>query len=143
SRRNLEGVRYEERIGELTDFESLKAAVQGVDVVYHLAGVISARDRAGFFQANAEGTGNLARACAEANPGLKRFVYVSSIAAGGPCASAEPRTEAMPDAPISVYGRSKLQGEVELKRWSRDGERFPITIVRPPIVYGPRDKMVF
>lgn len=141
-RENLAGLEYETAIGELGDFESLKNAVAGVDYVFHLAGTVAASSREGYFRHNAIGTENLARACAEANPNLKRFVYVSSLAASGPASSAEPKIETDVTSPISVYGESKLEGERLLEEWAvKTG--FAITIVRPPAVYGPRDKGIF
>ncbi len=139
-RYNLQGLDYETALGDLSDLESLKQAVKGVDYVFHLAGSIQARNRAEYFSQNCIGTGNLARACAEANPQLKRFVYVSSIAASGPSASLTPRQEFDVEAPVSIYGASKLGGERELMHWS---ENYPTTVVRPPAVYGPRDKSNF
>jgi nucleoside-diphosphate-sugar epimerase len=137
---NLEGLKFSRADGSLSDLESLKRAVREVDVVYHLAGVTTAPSRAGFFEHNAQGTERVARAVAEANPGLKRFVLVSSLAAGGPSSDKGPRTETDVDGPVSNYGHSKLQGEKELLKYK---DVFPVTIVRPPIVYGPRDKAVF
>ena len=139
-RHNLQGLDYETVLGDLSDLQSLKEAVKGVDYVFHLAGAILARNRAEYFSQNAVGTGNLAQACAEANPGLKRFVYVSSIAASGPSDSLKPREEVDAETPISSYGASKLGGERELARWSAS---YPTTVLRPPAVYGPRDKAVF
>lgn len=136
-RSNLEGLEYETAIGELSDFGSLMAAARGVDYVFHLAGAITARNREEFFLHNAEGTGNLARACAEAAPNLKRFVYVSSMAASGPANTRAPRLESEPPTPISHYGQSKLGGEQKLLEQS-----FATTILRPPAVYGPRDKAI-
>lgn len=147
-RANLEGLNYEAALGDLNDLESLKQAVRGVDYVFHLAGSISAKNREEYFRHNAEGTGNLARACAEANSKLKRFIYVSSLAASGPSGSIKPRQEDESEAPISDYGQSKLGGEQKLEYWARGGSEqgdilFPFTIVRPPAVYGPRDRGIF
>ena len=137
---NLEGLNFERTEGDLADFDALKKAVQGVDLVFHLAGVVIAKNREGFFEHNASGTERLARAVAEANPGLKRFVYVSSLAAGGPTLSADPRQETHEDQPVSSYGLSKRQGEIELLKYK---STYPISIVRPPLVYGPKDKATF
>jgi dihydroflavonol-4-reductase len=140
---NLKGLQYEKAIGNLSDSESLKKAVQGVDLVFHLAGVIAAPNESGYFSFNAEGTRRLADAVAQCNPGLKRFVYVSSLAAGGPSNSAGPRCEVDADAPVSAYGRSKKAGELALLKYK---DVFPSVILRPPLVYGPKDKamlMVF
>src|SRR5258708_7060209 len=80
----LEGVHYERVDGDLSNASSLRKAVEGVDIVFHLAGVVRAPNRDGFFKHNAEGTRLLAEAVAEVNPGLRRFVLVSSLAAAGP-----------------------------------------------------------
>ncbi len=137
---NLQGLKYHRREGDLSHLDSLKEAVQDVDVIYHLAGATMAPDREAFFRHNAQGTALLARAAAEARPGLKRFVFVSSMAAGGPSTSPSPKLESDPDQPVSLYGESKLQGEKDLLRHK---DIFPISIIRPPMVYGPRDKGVF
>ncbi len=132
--RNLQGLTYERVEGDISDFESLRRAVKGVDTVFHLAGVISARDRAEYFRYNSEGTAHLARAAAEA--GIERFVYISSLAAGGP-AGASPRVETDADRPVSIYGESKKAGEDELLRYRNS---FLPLILRPPLVYGPKDQ---
>jgi nucleoside-diphosphate-sugar epimerase len=54
--------------------------------------------------------------------------------------SLDPRTEEDQDAPVSAYGESKLEAERQLLEYR---DRFPISIIRPPMVYGPRDKGVF
>lgn len=139
---NLEGLRYERREGDLADEASLRRAVEGMDYVFHLAGATAAPNREAFFEHNAHGTARLARAAAEISGlKLKRFVYVSSLAAAGPALAFEsPRIESEANAPVSTYGESKLAGEIEVLKLR---EKMPITIVRPPIVYGPRDKNVF
>ncbi|MCM2276461.1 MAG: NAD-dependent epimerase/dehydratase family protein [Oligoflexia bacterium] len=137
---NLKEASFKRVEGDLSDLDSLKKAVREVDYVFHLAGATAAPDRAAYFRHNAEGTGLLARAVAEERPGLTRFVYVSSLAAAGPAAGLSPREESEAERPVSSYGESKLQGEKEVLRY-RDA--YPISIVRPPIVYGPRDKGVF
>jgi len=138
---HLEGLSYERADGDLSNFDALKKAVQDVDVVFHLAGVVRAPSREGFFKHNAEGTRLLAEAVAEVNPGLKRFVLVSSLAAAGPAAALEkPNLESHLATPVSLYGESKLQGECEALKFK---DRFPVAIIRPPMVYGPRDKDIF
>ena len=96
----------------------LDAAVKGRDRVFHLAGVIQAVDEAAFDTANTRGTANLVGACLRAAPGLKRFVFVSSIAAAGPSGAGRPVVETDVPRPVSAYGRSKLAAET---RRPRDG----------------------
>jgi dihydroflavonol-4-reductase len=137
---NLESLKYERIDGDLSDSDSLRRAIRDVNYVFHLAGAITARDRNDFLIHNAEGTRRLAEAVAEVRPGLSRFVYVSSLAAGGPVGSLQPRVESENDQPVSAYGESKLQGERELLQFRHV---YPISIVRPPMVYGPKDKATF
>ena len=138
---NLRDARFTRVEGDLSSAESLKRAVEGMDYVFHLAGATMAPSREAFFRHNAEGTRLLAEAVAAVNPGLKRFVHVSSLAAAGPATAVEsPRAEHEPSRPVSDYGASKLQGEVEILKHK---DRFPIAIVRPPMVYGTRDKGVY
>lgn len=121
--------------GDIGDPRSLARAVAGCEVVYHLAGLTSALSRADLHRVNAAGARNVAEACAAAaNPPV--LVHVSSIAAAGPALD-RPRTEHDPPAPVSHYGRSKLSGEQAVREFA---DRVPITIVRPPIVFGEGDR---
>lgn len=124
-------------IGEIRDKESLRAAVRGQDVVFHLAGIITPPDRNSCFDINTTGTLNLIDACLEENPGLRKFVHVSSIAACGPSPPGTILREEDECRPISDYGRSKRDAEIlVLER----GDRLAVTIIRPPNVVGPRQK---
>ena len=121
-------------LGDLGDPASLVSAVKGRDHVFHLAGVIQAIDGPAFEAANAQGTRNLVDACLRAAPAIKKFVFVSSIAAAGPSPPGRALTEADEPRPVSAYGRSKLAAErIVLEA----GARMPVTIVRPPNVLGP------
>lgn len=126
--------------GSLHDGASLRQAVVASDIVFHLAGATRALHRNDFFRINAEGTRNLLQACVEAAPDLKRFVLVSSLAAAGPCIDGRPVTEDDPPHPVSHYGRSKLEAERIAMTFAA---RFPVSIVRPPVVFGPRDRDVY
>ena len=119
----------------LHDTSGLARAADGKDVIYHVAGIVAARNESEFFQANREGTRNVL-AAAETG-GKPRFILVSSLAAGGPAPRGLPLNGSEPARPVTAYGRSKLAAE-ELVR----GSALPWTIVRPPVVYGPRDREV-
>lgn len=121
--------------GSLENERSLEAALSGVDTVYHVAGITSGRDEAEFFAVNEGGTRRLLDAVRRAAPGLRRFVYISSQAALGPSTRDQPAREDAECRPLTPYGRSKLAGELAVR-----GAGVPWTIVRPPSVYGPRDK---
>jgi nucleoside-diphosphate-sugar epimerase len=124
--------------GSLEDEAALAAACQDVHTVVHMAAVTHARTAAEYSEANVAGTRRLLDAAITA--GAARFVYLSSLAAVGPCrdgrgvaASDEPR-------PLTEYGRSKLAGErVCLEAAGRIG----MVILRAPAVYGPRDTDLF
>jgi len=121
--------------GSLADDDALRRLVEGAQVVHHVAGAIAAPSEADFMRINADGTARLAEAARAA--GVRRFVYVSSIAVSGPSARGKPMDEAGPARPVTPYGRSKQAGEEAVVA---SGVSF--TIVRPPVVYGPRDKSV-
>jgi nucleoside-diphosphate-sugar epimerase len=64
-------------------------------------------------------------------------VYVSSLAAVGPSPPGQVVDEETAPRPITAYGQSKLAGEQEVLR---AGDSVAVTIVRPPAIYGPRDR---
>lgn len=122
--------------GDITDADSLPAALEGIDEVYHLAGRTHAPSLDEFLRVNEQGTTNVAAACAgKTSP--PTLVVVSSLAAAGPSPVGIPHTEATPPKPISKYGISKLAGEEAARPFAED---VPTTIVRPPVVLGPGDK---
>jgi nucleoside-diphosphate-sugar epimerase len=120
------------------DREALGRAVSGVASIIHLAGVTKAVDEAGFAEGNVTPVENLLEAVKRHNPGLRRFLLVSSLAAMGPASSPTPgvRESDCPN-PVSAYGRSKLLGEEAARRLAGS---VPLTIVRPPAVYGQGDR---
>lgn len=134
----LEGLPVEITEGSIEDPASCRKAVEGVDVVHHVAGLIMS-DEAGFMRANAGGTRNVLEACMERAPSVRRVVVVTSQAAAGPSLDGVAVTEARPPQPISAYGRSKAEAE---RIAAACMDRLPITIVRPPVVFGPRDTAV-
>lgn len=139
-RKWLNGKPLEFVYGDLFDENALREAVSGVDYIYHSAGVTKAKKKEDYYRGNSVGTKNLLAATAEHNPNLKRFVHISSQAAVGPSETRTPITEERPARPLTTYGKSKWQAEEECRRMM---DRIPITIVRPPVVYGERDKDVF
>jgi nucleoside-diphosphate-sugar epimerase len=121
--------------GDLHDRAALQQAVEGQDVIYHVAGVVAARSEADFMAANRDGTRNVIEAAQRA--GTQRVVFVSSMAAAGPTIKGRPlRGDELP-RPVTAYGRSKLAAEQVVT-----ASGLAWTIVRPPMVYGPRDQEV-
>lgn len=113
----------------------LREAVRGVTTIIHIAGAVKAIRPAEYYRGNVRATENLARAAA--GQGI-RFVHVSSLAACGPCVGAAAVNEDIEPAPITHYGKSKLEAELAVRAAVPDA-----VIVRPPVVYGPRDTGVF
>ncbi len=134
---NLAGLGVEVLRGDVTQAEGLEAALEGCDLVFHVAAALKGLREEALVRVNAEGTRNVAAAAAAAAPGPSRFVYVSSVAAAGPSPGGRaPLTEDLPARPLTWYGRSKLAGEDAVR--STPGLEW--TIVRPPIVFGPRER---
>jgi nucleoside-diphosphate-sugar epimerase len=122
--------------GDLNNPEALREAVRGVDIIFHIAAAIKAANRQQYIEANQNGTRRLLEAAAEVNPSLVRFVHLSSLSAAGPSKNGHALNETEEAIPISWYGESKLKSEQEVLRFSNI---WPVTILRPSAVYGPRD----
>lgn len=135
--RDLQKLPVEFVEGDITDRESLDRAVSGVDVIYHLGGITKARKEATYFKINADGSRLLYEGCSQVNRSIQRIVHVSSLAAAGPSRPGVPKRESDPCTPITFYGKSKWEGEKYAIEYSK---QLPITILRPPAVYGPREK---
>ncbi len=105
--------------GDLANGEALAQLCDGAEAVIHVAGVVNARDAAGFEVGNVAGTMAMVRA-AQAM-GVPRFVQVSSLAAREPA--------------LSAYGASKARAEQVVMASALDW-----AIVRPPWIYGPHDR---
>ena len=107
--------------GDLADRAALAALAQGADAVIHVAGLTNTPDPAEFETANVTGTANVIAAAKEA--ATRRMVFVSSLASRMPA--------------LSAYGASKARAETLVEASGSDW-----TIVRPPAVYGPRDREI-
>ena len=127
-------------MGDLQDPDTLVDHLRDVDLVFHLAGLTKAPDAATYGQVNAGGTKCLIEACLAAQTGLDRFVHCSSLAAVGPSRDATPQAEDVTPQPLTDYGSSKLKGEMVVREHA---DQLPVTIIRPPAVYGPRDTDIF
>ncbi len=137
SLRHLEGLNVCLVKGDCCKADSLSEAVRGSDYIFHIAGLTKARSQDDFYNANVAGTENLLKAVLKSGLSIRRFFYLSSLAAAGPSHNGTPLNEDCEPNPVSVYGRSKYEGE-RLVYDHRD--KLPVTIIRPPAVYGPKDK---
>ncbi len=133
----LETLCVELKEGDCLRPDTLEEAVKGCDYIFHLAGITKACRENDFFCVNVDGTRNLVEVARRYGDKLKRFVFVSSLAAVGPSPDGRPLTEEDEPHPVSVYGRSKLEAERIVLEAS---QHMPVTVIRPPAVYGPRDR---
>lgn len=122
--------------GDLFNKDLLLNAVKDVDYIFHIAGVTASLTKEGYFAGNVEATRNLLEAGSH-NKNLKRFVFAGSLTAMGPAVNNIPPDENSPCNPITTYGKSKLEAEKEVLKFK---DKIPITVLRLPAVYGPRDK---
>ena len=125
--------------GDATEPGGLAEAVAGQEIVYHVAGVLAATSEPAYLKVNAQGVENMIAACLEAKAPLKRFILVSSVAAMGPSFRGVPLDETTPCQPRRGYGWSKREGEMRALKYR---DRIPLTIIRPPGIYGPRDRQI-
>ena len=129
----------------ICDFESSnlsKVHLRGVDIVFHLAGIAHdlssiAEDEELYKKINLDATIELAELAVTS--AVKKFVFVSSVKAGGlplfgQCLSEEDQGE-----PDSIYGQTKREAEIKLLEMGRNSNMH-ISIIRPSLVYGPNIK---
>jgi len=116
--------------GDLLDKDSIFPALDGIDLVYHLAGEVYSRRKQNYYKGNVLATQNLLEACKE--KGTKRIIYLSTVGVYKPVTTRTLLTEESECEPITIYGKTKLEAEGLIKQC-----KIPWVIVRAPIVYGP------
>lgn len=121
--------------GNVLDKASLDKAMEGVDTVFHLVGIIHPKKIRQLFDINTQGTLNMLEAAAKA--GVKRVIFISSnSAAGVNLTHHDLMKESDPPRPYMAYGQSKLQAEEHVKRFVNEG-KLEAVILRPCWFYGP------
>ncbi len=132
---------------DLASGRGLAEALEGQDMVIHMAALLFGLGWQDYLRANARAARSLADAVMQADraahtgkndgrKGIRRFVLVSSLAATGPCGTAPGVEDDAPPSPVSAYGWSKMLTEQILGRAL--GDR--LVTLRPPIIYGSGDK---
>lgn len=132
----LDGKNFKYVEGDLFSNDVLEDCIKDMDYVFHVAGVVKAKNKEGFIHGNYKSTKNILEITEKVNPDLKKFVFVSSLSAVGPATTEQPVDENTVPHPITTYGETKLKAEDEVYGYRN---KFPVTIIRPPAVYGPRD----
>lgn len=123
--------------GDLSDREFLKKSLKKINIVYHLAGSVDAKNKDNkiFYETNVLGTKNVLETSIEA--GVKRFVHCSSVGVYGWVDKRPNLNENDVCNPATAYEKSKYEAE---KYVLSKKDKINITVVRPAaIVYGPRD----
>ena len=125
-------------VASVTEADEVRRALEGVQVVHHIAAAMREANipDSVFWETNVQATERLLKASRDA--GVRRFVYCSSIGAFGK-APPKPATEETPCAPVDIYQKTKKAAEELCLRY-RAETGFPLSIVRPAEVYGPRDR---
>ena len=135
----LDGLQFEQVTGDIRLGQFPQGALDRVDYVFHLAGVIEATRKKDYFDINRDGTRKLLEAVRSHRRQITKFVFVSSQAAGGPSTGNQAIREDDPPHPVSFYGESKLAAEAAVLEFAKE---FPVVILRPPTIYGPRETRV-
>jgi len=129
--------------GDIRRRDSLRPAMAGVDVVYHLA-AISRFDRnvpePEYEAVNVAGTRNVLEVASAAQ--VRRVLFTATIEAVGVSRDGRPLTEESPQLPRNVYGASKLAAE-QLVADFRGEHGLDTVVVRPPMTYGPREPLLY
>ncbi len=130
--------RFQFRQGSVADIGACREATKGVEIVLHQAGFVSVplslRDPLGCHDTNS--TGTLTLLVAARDHGCRRFVFASSSAVYGDD-PASPKQEERLGQPLSPYGASKLQAELDLRVFARQ-YAMPTVALRYFNVFGPR-----
>ena len=127
-------------LADLTQSDLSLPFLSQVDYLFHCAGLTQAKTEAEYFKANAEACSSLYVKCAATGKRVKAVVHLSSLAAVGPGEVYNAVDENSPCQPLTFYGKSKLAGEGVALKFSSS---LPMVIIRPPVVYGPRETNFF
>ena len=122
------------------DARSVCEMARGKDIVFHIAGEITARHWSQFHRSNVANTEQLFRACLKEK--VQKFVFMSSISAAGPLRDAAVLDESMRPCPNGLYGLSKLKAEKRLTEL-KENSNIQLYLIRAPVVYGPGQNPLF
>jgi nucleoside-diphosphate-sugar epimerase len=124
--------------GDLRDVKALEQSMAGVEVVYHCAAMVKPSGRKeDFFDVNVQGTEQLLHTARASS--VKRFVHVSSVAVYGPGQKTIIREDDEYDPfpqQRGYYAWSKIEADRLALQFGKE-QSFPVTVVRPGIIYGP------
>jgi nucleoside-diphosphate-sugar epimerase len=124
----------------LFDKDGLREAFKDANYIFHVAGVVKAKNEEGYFRGNVETTKILLEVAEEMKASIKNFLIVSSQTVSGPSLDGKPVNEETECKPLTTYGRSKLEQEKVTLSYKKN---LPVTICRAPAIYGERDTEIF
>jgi nucleoside-diphosphate-sugar epimerase len=127
-------------LDERKDHEWIASLPEDLDAVIHTAGIVHSFDWSDFYSVNTRATEKLIEDLKKKYPTNLKFVLISSQAAAGPAGEDNKKKEHHDPRPVSHYGKSKRYAEISLNHlaplsWDK-------TIIRPPMVIGPRDPAI-
>lgn len=133
----LFGDSVEHIVGDLLETSIVEKAVEGVNVVFHLASIINLGNVSDgyYYKVNVNGTENLLKSCLK--KGVKKIVFSSSVNVYPPV-SKSPLTEESTCAPDEILGKTKLEAENKIKKICENSD-LEFVNLRIARVYGPRD----
>jgi nucleoside-diphosphate-sugar epimerase len=131
----LRNLNVEVTYGDLLVKDSIRPALDEIDLIYHLAGEVYSLHKDDYYKGNVLATHNLLEACKE--KGTKRIIFLSSIGVYKPATTKPLLTEESKCEPITYYGKTKLDAEGLIKKYN-----IPWVIVRAPVIYGPHQPAV-
>jgi nucleoside-diphosphate-sugar epimerase len=111
-----------------------------LEACIHTAGIVHSYDSFEFDRINHIASNDLVKKLADKYPTNFKYIFISSLAAAGPGSADEIKTEISIDLPVSAYGKSKKNAELDLR--SLTPSAWLTSVIRPPMVIGPRDSAV-
>lgn len=135
---DLDALGVEQRSGDLSDSHAVDAAVDGADVVFHVAGKPGAwGSYRSFYEANVLGTENVIQACRR--HGVRDLVFTSSPSVVSQRGDLEGVDESLPipSSFLAHYPATKAEAEKLVRR--ANGPELRTVSLRPHLVWGPRD----
>lgn len=128
-------------VGDICDRATLDRALDGVEILFHLASALgsSVIGREEFRRINVQGTKSILEAAR--GSGVRRVIHVSSAGVFGAVSQGEVASESSTPAPISIYDKTKLEGEEVALSFARG--RMDVVVLRPGWAYGPGDRRTY
>ncbi len=123
-------------LGALPHCEKFEENLEDQDVIIHIAAVVKALSKKDFIYQNALSTHSLVKSLLKLKNKPKKLIYISTIAVHDPNQSEDFCLASEQCQALSYYGYSKLESELALSVLK---EEMPVTILRPPVIYGERD----